>query len=224
MTTAFNTDAFDGEGLACRRGGRLVFAGLNFRLERGRMMILKGPNGSGKSTLLRLAAGLLQAEAGRMHRDSCDVARDPEGHHDDLHFIGHKNAIKATLSVRDNLTFWAGFASLRDPDVGVGTALDTMGLRALAGFPAGELSAGQQRRLALARLFLRPAGLWLLDEPTVGLDQISRNRLADAMKAHLAVGGMIMAATHMDLGVPGEDLNLADFAPRPADDETEFLW
>ncbi len=210
MTTALNTDEFEGKGLACRRGGRLVFERLGFALGPGNLLILKGPNGSGKSSLLRLAAGLLKPEAGILRRAGTDVSQDADSHQMNLHFIGHKNALKATLTVAENIGFWARFAG------GAGRerqAIEAMGLGALADLPAGELSAGQQRRLALSRLFLRPAALWLLDEPTVGLDHASRERLTAAMARHLDAGGMIMAATHVDLGLSGSALELGDFAP-----------
>lgn len=225
MTQVSASDGFEGGSLACRRGGRLVFDQLSFRLAPGEALILTGPNGSGKSSLLRLGAGLLARAGGDLCRNGLDVAADPVHHHADLAFVGHRNALKPTLTVRENLYFWARFNGVDD---GVGKALQPLEMAALAELPAGELSAGQQRRLALSRLFLKPVGLWLLDEPTVGLDQASAQRFARAMADHLARGGMIMAATHTDLGlgdlgVRAQALDLGDFAARfgPADLEAE---
>ncbi|RMF10572.1 MAG: heme ABC exporter ATP-binding protein CcmA [Alphaproteobacteria bacterium] len=214
--TVQTQDGFEARSLACRRAGRLVFEGLDFSLAPGQLLVLTGANGSGKSSLLRLAAGLLSPAGGALLRAGVDLAKDRDSHLADLHFVGHKNALKPTLSAAANLEFWARFLG----DAGnVEQGLDAMGLGGLADLPAGELSAGQQRRLGLARLFLRPATLWLLDEPTVGLDQASRTRLADAMRRHLECGGMILAATHEDLGLSGGVLELERFAPRTALEE-----
>lgn len=202
-----------------------MFDGLSFKLAPGEALILSGPNGSGKSSLLRLAAGLLARAGGELRRNGLDVAADPVDHHADLAFVGHRNAFKPTLSVRDNLRFWARFGG---SDANLEKALQPLEMEALANLPAGELSAGQQRRLALSRLFLKPVGLWLLDEPTVGLDQANGARFARAMADHLARGGMIMTATHTDLGlgklgVETQTLDLGDFAPGfdPAAPDTE---
>lgn len=215
MTEVFIDRNFRGEGLACRRGGRRIFENLAFHLKSGGLLLVMGPNGSGKSTFLRAVAGLLSLERGVLTCDGQAIsARDPD-YHADLVYVGHKNAIKPSLTVRENLDFWARFSGV--PGAGE-AALDVLDLRPLADMRAGELSAGQQRRLALSRLFLRPVPLWLLDEPTVGLDRQNGERFAAAMTDHLAAGGMIMAATHADLGVsdPAIDqavLDLGDFAP-----------
>ena len=179
--------------LTCERGGRTVFRRLSFALGDGQLLQLTGPNGSGKSSLLRLIAGLNAQAAGTLALD---------GGHAELtigqqaHYIAHHEAIKSALSVLENLDFWRGFLGGGD----VAAALDAFDLCRLSAYPAGLLSAGQRRRLALARLALVPRALWLLDEPTVGLDAASVERLAAAMAGHLAQGGIILAATHVPLG------------------------
>jgi heme exporter protein A len=181
------------KNLTCERGGRTVFRDVSFGLSDGQLMQLTGPNGSGKSSLLRLIAGLNEAAAGTMAL---------EGGHADLtigqhaHYIAHQEAVKTALTVHENLAFWLGFmggASVED-------ALAAFDLTRLSSYPAGLLSAGQKRRLALARLILIPRALWLLDEPTVGLDSASLAKLVGVMSAHLEKGGMIIAATHVPLG------------------------
>jgi heme exporter protein A len=180
--------------LRCDRGGRTVFAGIGFALEAGELLQLTGPNGSGKSSLLRLIAGLSEPVEGTLSLT---------GGHAELtigqqaHLVAHQDAVKAALTVRENLAFWQGFLGGGD----VGAALAAFDLKRLADFPAALLSAGQKRRLALARLALVPRVLWLLDEPTAGLDAASQGGLADVMAAHLAKGGMIAAATHVPLGL-----------------------
>jgi heme exporter protein A len=179
--------------LTCERGGRTVFRGLSLSLGSGQLMQLTGPNGSGKSSLLRLLAGLNEAAAGTLALD---------GGHPELslgqqaHYIAHQEAVKAALTVIENLAFWRDFLGGGD----VGEALAAFDLARLASYPAGLLSAGQKRRLALARLVLVPRALWLLDEPTVGLDAASLARLSAVMARQLDRGGMIIAATHVPLG------------------------
>lgn len=156
-------------------------------------MQLTGPNGSGKSSLLRLIAGLNDAASGCLDLDggSADLSIGQQAH-----YIAHQEAVKTALTVRENLLFWRGFLGGGDVDL----ALSAFDLQRFATFQAGLLSAGQKRRLALARLVLVPRVLWLLDEPTVGLDTASLERLVRVMAAHLHVGGMIIAATHVPLG------------------------
>lgn len=181
------------DNLACERGGRQVFAGIKFFIEAGEMLLVTGPNGAGKSSLLRVLAGLNEA--------SGTLAL--EGGHPDLslgqqaHYIAHSDAIKNALSVRENLAFWQGFLGGGD----VEKALAAVNLTRFADFPAALLSSGQRRRLALARLALVPRGIWLLDEPTVGLDDASQKLLQDLMRDHLSAQGLIMAVTHVPLGL-----------------------
>jgi heme exporter protein A len=179
--------------LTCERGGRIVFRDVSLALKPGQLLQLTGPNGSGKSSLLRLIAGLNEAQAGSI---------ELEGGEPDLsigqqsHYIAHQEAVKAALSVEENLAFWRDFLGGGD----VGAALEAFDLTRLSTYPAGLLSAGQKRRLALARLVLVPRVLWLLDEPTVGLDTASLSRLAGVMARQIERGGMIIAATHVPLG------------------------
>ena len=180
--------------LTCERGGRTVFRDVSLSLKAGELLQLTGPNGSGKSSLLRLIAGLNDAAEGTLVLD---------GGHGDLavgqqaHLIAHQEAVKAALSVLENLAFWRDFLGGGD----VEAALAAFDLSRLSAFPAGLLSAGQKRRLALARLVLVPRVLWLLDEPAVGLDAASQEKLAGVMAAHLGRGGIIIAATHVPLGL-----------------------
>lgn len=200
------TDLFEGVGLTCERGGREVFRDLSFKLPRGRLLLVQGPNGSGKSSLLRLCAGLIPPAGGRLLRGGEPVSDDPDSHRAGLHYVGHLAALKPPLTLRRNLEHWAALYGVTAPRGVVVAALDRLRLAALADLPARILSAGQQRRAALARLLIRPAPLWLLDEPTVGLDARSAADLARLMAEHLAAGGQIMAATHQDLGIADHDL------------------
>jgi heme exporter protein A len=173
--------------LACARGPAQVLAGLSFAVASGEALILRGPNGAGKTTLLRTLAGLTPPLAGRI-----DCA--PET----IAYAGHADGLKAQLTVRENLTFWArAFAA-----AGTSAALDVFDLHGLADRRAGEMSAGQKRRLSLARLLVTGRPLWCLDEPTVSLDAENVVRFASAVETHLASGGAALVATHIDLGLP----------------------
>jgi heme exporter protein A len=185
------------ENLACRRGERVVFAGLSFKVEPGAAVLLTGENGAGKSTLLRLLAGLLAPAEGRLLWQGVDAFADRAAHAGRLRYLSHADALKPALTARENLGF---FARLWGGEVGA--ALDQLGLAPLAELPARVLSSGQKRRLALARLALAPAPLWLLDEPTVGLDAASVERLGGLLARHRAQGGMVLAATHLPLPLP----------------------
>ena len=179
--------------LTCERGGRIVFRDVSLSLKPGQLMQLTGPNGSGKSSLLRLIAGLNEAQAGTV---------ELTGGSEDLnlgqqaHYVAHQEPVKSALTVAENLSFWRDFLGGGDVD----EALGAFDLSRLASYPAGLLSAGQKRRLALARIVLVPRVLWLLDEPTVGLDTASLERLVKVMARQLEAGGMIIAATHVPLG------------------------
>ena len=203
---------FSGSQLQCIRGERIVFSGLDFTLDSGQALVLQGPNGSGKSSLLRLMAGLLRPEAGSLVWDSEKTHEDPDAHGARQHYIGHGNAIKPALSVSENLSFWAGLRESQE-GFGVETALDRFEIAHLANLPARFLSAGQCRRLALARLLAAPAPLWLLDEPANALDARSTEILADVIGEHRARGGMVVLATHAR-DVPGDmqSLELSAFA------------
>jgi heme exporter protein A len=186
--------------IACVRGGRQVFRNLSFSLGPGVPLMVTGPNGAGKSSLLRLVAGLVHPAQGRLALDG----GDPEltvG--EQAHYLGHQDALKPSLSVRENLAFWADFLGGTGAKVKIDAALAAVGLAELAFLPALYLSAGQRRRLSLARLIAVPRPLWLLDEPTSALDAAAQGMLADLMRAHLAGGGLLLAATHGPLGLEG---------------------
>ena len=204
---------FEGRGLACRRGDRLVFQGLDFELAAGGALVLTGPNGSGKSSLLRLMAGLTPPLLGALSWDGTAVGEDPAAHRARLHLVGHQDALKPVLTVAETLAF---SAALRETSADrVPPALQRFHLAELADLPCRVLSAGQRRRLALARLLASPAPLWLLDEPSTGLDEASMLDLLAAIAEHRADGGLVAIATHLPLPLPAaRTLSLADFAPR----------
>lgn len=211
----FETATFSGENLACRRGGRTVFAGLGFSVPAGGALVLRGPNGSGKTTLLRLMAGLARPTAGRLLW-SGEPLEESETHGRHLRFIGHLDAIKPAFTVRENLSFWTAFWDRGDGS-GIARAMEAFGLAALADFPARLLSAGQRHRLALARLVASPTPLWLLDEPANALDDRSLAALTGTIAEHRARGGMVVLASHgSDLVSGAVTLGLEKFAPRDA--------
>ncbi len=183
------------QNLACTRGGRHVFDGVNFSLGSGQLMQLVGPNGAGKSSLLRLIGGLAESDDGKIHIEDDTPSELSVGQR--THLIGHQDALKPALTVQENLAFWGDYLGGGDVD----KALRAFALQPLANYPAQYLSAGQKRRLSLSRLALIPRVLWLLDEPTVGLDTGSIERLRDLIVQHLAAGGMAIAATHVPLPV-----------------------
>ncbi len=210
-STSPSPAAFSGTDIRCVRGERVVFAGLDFAVAAGGALLLSGPNGSGKSSLLRVMAGLLPAASGVLRRDDVDIEDDPAGHRTSLHYVGHLDAVKPVLSVTENLTFWAGMRSpSRDAASRVEAALDTFGLAALGDMPARLLSAGQHRRLSLARLLASAAPLWLLDEPTVALDTASVETMVGCIADHRAEGGMVVLSTHIDLGIDAAATLLLD--------------
>jgi heme exporter protein A len=191
--------------LACERNGRVIFSDLSFELRDGEAAMLRGPNGSGKTSLLRLIAGLLPAAAGTvvLTGNGGPMAQR-------THFIGHQDAIKAVLTVAENLEFWAAILGDARASVDIGKALSAFALEALRHEPAAILSAGQRRRLALSRLFLVPRPLWLLDEPSTALDRQSLTVLRGHMDLHLAEGGLILMASHDDaLGPVNATISLA---------------
>jgi len=194
-----------GTDLTCRRGGRDVFAGLNFSVDGGEALMVSGRNGAGKSSLLRMVAGLV----GIAHGSLGLAGGDPDltiG--EQAHYLGHQDALKPSLSVAENLEFWTGFLG---PAISSRAgALAAVGLDAIADLPAGYLSAGQRRRLSLARMLAVKRPIWLLDEPASTLDAAGQRRLRDFMRAHLADGGLIVAATHASLGIDGAQELLLD--------------
>jgi len=196
------TRALSVENLAVGRGGRTLAADLSFTVASCEALLVTGPNGAGKSTLLRVMAGLLKPMAGSIafRGDGVDPD-DPVGVH--AHYIGHADALKSAMTARENLAFWAaalgGGGGADDPDA----ALARVGLPHVADLPVAWLSAGQRRRVSLARLFVALRPVWILDEPATALDAASQGRLATAMAEHRARGGLIVAATHAPLGLTG---------------------
>jgi heme exporter protein A len=221
-TQAFpNIGDFTGNGLACRRGERLIFRGLDFVLPPGGALVLIGPNGSGKSSLLRLMAGLTPRAAGIIAWNGTDIREDPAAHRNRLHFIGHSDALKPVLSAGESLAFWA---RMRASDAAIEPALARFGLSHAAGLPCRYLSAGQKRRLALARLVAAPAALWLLDEPLTSLDSDAAAQLLAAIGEHRAQGSRIVLSTHtpIELG-DATRLSLVDFRPSASEASAELL-
>jgi heme exporter protein B len=197
-----------GTALACRRSGLTIFREVNFTVKTGEALVLSGPNGSGKTTLLRVIAGLLQPSEGTV---SFEGAGPDAVLGEEAHYLAHFDPLKPSLTVAENLTFWTEFLG------GVGAvneALAAVRLERLARLPAGYLSAGQRRRLSLARLLVVRRPIWLLDEPTAALDAAGQVILADMMRQHLASGGLIIAATHGPLGLDGaKTLEMGDHPP-----------
>ncbi|MBK1636195.1 heme ABC exporter ATP-binding protein CcmA [Rhodovulum adriaticum] len=196
------------ENLACARGGVPVLEGVSFTLKAGQALLLRGPNGIGKTTLLRTLAGLQPALEGR-------VSVPPET----MAYAAHADGLKATLTVTENLAFWARIFGQR----GLGSALEDFNLTDLAHRQAQNLSAGQKRRLGLARLLVTGRPIWVLDEPTVSLDVASVALFGQAVKRHLQGGGAALIATHIDLGFQAEELDVTPFkaVPRQMDDFDE---
>lgn len=187
--------------LECRRGGRPVFSGIDFLLPAGECLAVTGPNGAGKSSLLRQIAGLLPVAAGRLSFDGASERTIAE----QAHYLGHLDALKTQLSVAENLKFWIDYLGGTGE---AGAALKRAGLAQLADLPAAFLSAGQRRRLSLARLVAIGRPLWLLDEPASSLDEPAQQMLAALMRDHLAAGGLIVAATHVPLPVAARELRM----------------
>lgn len=189
------------EDLTVTRGGVPVLEGVGFEVSSGTALVLRGPNGSGKTSLLRTLAGLQPAGTGLVDPGSEAMA-----------YAAHADGLKATLTVAENLVFWAAvFGS--DQTEG---AVQTFGLSALLTRPAGRLSAGQKRRLGLARLMLTGRPVWLLDEPTVSLDSDGVAALQKALRVHLGGGGTALLATHIDLGIEAPVLEVSSFKAKPA--------
>ncbi len=205
---------FSGEKLTCIRGERGVFADLSFRVADGGALLLTGPNGSGKSSLLRLMAGLMRPAAGALFWEGRAIREDYEAHRTRLAYVGHLDAIKSSLTVAENVGFWT---SLLGTEEGNGSArheqaLSVFRLEHLAELPAHMLSAGQRRRLGLSRILCVPVKLWLLDEPSVSLDERAVGDLAAAVARHRATGGMAVVSSHTLLELPdAERLDLSSY-------------
>jgi heme exporter protein A len=182
--------------LACHRGGRDVFAGLSFAVASGEALTVTGRNGAGKSSLLRTIVGLVRLARGKLSLEGGDPELTIA---EQAHYLGHLDALKPSLTVAENLRFWAGFLGAQAVDIH--PALAAVGLDELADLPAAYLSAGQRRRLSIARLLAVKRPIWLLDEPTSTLDAAAQDRLTGSMQAHLTEGGLILAATHGAIGL-----------------------
>ncbi|OBZ94456.1 cytochrome C biogenesis protein [Pararhizobium polonicum] len=200
------------EGLSAKRGEDLIFHGISVVLDAGEALVVTGPNGSGKSTLLRVLAGLLVAESGsvRVEGASPDI-----GHPRELcHYLGHRNAMKRELTVMENLSFWKSFMgdSAGGSGIDVEAATEALGLGGISHLPFGYLSAGQQRRMAMAKLLVAHRPVWILDEPTAALDASADRLFAGLVERHLGAGGIVVAATHQPLGVDARELRMTGFA------------
>jgi heme exporter protein A len=221
--TGFSGTRFSGTGIACVRGERLVFAGLSFRVERGGALVLAGPNGSGKSSLLRIMAALTRPDAGALMWDGVEIRGHPDTHRARVHYVGHADAVKPALSVMENVQFWAVLLSgggsggkARAEERALG-AIAALGIGHLAEVPGRYLSAGQRRRVSLARIVAAPAPLWLLDEPRTALDADAVRRLDAIIAAHRDAGGMVVMSLHA--GERPEGAALLDLAAFPAPEE-----
>jgi heme exporter protein A len=194
-----------GRDVRCVRGGREVFSGLDFAASAGEALAVTGPNGSGKTSLLRLIAGLLTVASGSIGLEGGeDELTLPE----QAHYLGHRDALKPALSVSENLSFWRDFLGGEVFDSK--ESLVAVGLDHAAQLPAAYLSAGQRRRLSIARLLTVRRPIWLLDEPTNALDAAGQSLFAGLMREHLARGGLIVAATHAPLGVQAKELRIGE--------------
>jgi heme exporter protein A len=183
------------QALTCQRGGRAVFHGLDFSVASGEALLVTGRNGAGKSSLLRMIAGLLRIAGGTLSLAGGDAERSLG---EQAHYLGHSDALKPALTVAENLSFWIAWLGGEGKSA---DALAAVGLETLAELPAAYLSAGQKRRLSIARLIAVERPLWLLDEPTSALDIAAQAMLLDLMRAQLKRGGIVVAATHLPLGL-----------------------
>jgi len=196
--------------LSASRGDRLIFSGLSFELGSSEALLVTGANGAGKSTLLKTIAGRLQPSGGSLTLEG--AGEGPV--HEHCHYLSHANALKPALSVAENLDFWRGFLG---GDGNAAAALEEVGLPGIDDIPAGYLSAGQKRRVAIARLLVAHRPVWLADEPTAALDAASEKMFARLANTHLASGGMVIAATHQKLAINGaRKLEMQAALPEPA--------
>jgi heme exporter protein A len=192
-----------GRGVRCVRGGREVFSGLDFVISSGEALAVTGANGSGKTSLLRMIGGLLALAGGSIDLDGGEGELTLA---EQAHYLGHRDALKPALSVLENLSFWRNF--LGGEVLDAGQSLKLAGIEHAAHLPAAYLSAGQRRRLSIARLIAVRRPIWLLDEPTSALDAAGQALFTDVMRDHLTRGGLVIAATHAPLGVEARELRM----------------
>ncbi|MBR0796536.1 heme ABC exporter ATP-binding protein CcmA [Bradyrhizobium jicamae] len=192
-----------GRNLKCVRGGREVFSGLEFSASSGEALAVTGPNGAGKTSLLRVVAGLLVPADGAVALEGGEAELSLS---EQAHYLGHRDALKPALSVLENLSFWREFLGGRPEDAG--QCLASVALDHAAHLPAAYLSAGQRRRLSIARLLSVRRPVWLLDEPTSALDAAGQDLFVRLMRDHLGGGGIIVAATHLPLGIETRNLRM----------------
>ena len=205
------------ENLSARRGESLLFQGLSFVVEENHALVVSGPNGSGKSTLLRVVAGLLAADTGQVRITGTTAAIVRAG--EVCHYLGHRNAMKRELSVSENLAFWQSYMGKLEDRAGISVeeAAEKVGLAGITHLPFGYLSAGQQRRMAIAKLLVTWRPVWLLDEPTAALDVSADDMFAGLVNAHLNSGGIVIAATHQPLGITDfSELKMTGFVEEEA--------
>ena len=215
---------FQGRDLTCIRGQRLVFDRLDFSVETGDLLLLRGPNGAGKSSLLRLMAALLRPAAGALTWDGKSIWSQRDEHQVRITYVGHLDGVKAPLTGCENVAFWAVLAGHgnRDADARARLALDRLGIEHLADVPARLMSAGQKRRVNLARLAAVPSPIWLLDEPATSLDDAGAAALSNMIGDHLDSGGMAIAATHQSLlAGRAQELQIGEHANANLDEETD---
>lgn len=192
--------------LACSRGDHRLFSGLSFALQPGQIMQIQGANGSGKTSLLRTLCGFIQPDEGKISWDGCDVRELDEAYYGQMMYLGHLNAIKDELSALENLRISSGLSGAELNESGAIAALRRMGLKGRERLPAKVLSQGQRRRVALARLLVSEARLWILDEPLTALDVNAVGLMQELLAEHLAKSGMVIFTTHQPLEVAGMEM------------------
>ena len=204
---------FSGDAVKCLRGGREIFSDLDFNVASGELLTLTGPNGSGKTSLLRLMAGIGFPHAGKISWNGQNILNEPQNHSARIRYVGHQDAVKPILTVNENLSFWYQYWKVHDQKRTIEETLDVFDLTKLADVPGRLLSAGQRKKVSLARLVLGSAPIWLLDEPTSSLDDKSTKTLFDVVANHVAGNGLVVIATHQTLPLLGNsEVNLGTYA------------
>ena len=203
--------SFAGNAITCIRSDRIIFQRLSFSVKDGEVLYLKGPNGCGKSSLLRIMAGLLKPTEGVLYWNDENISKSIDSYLGEFQYVGHQNAVKGALSVKENLEFWAKIYNLKYSNIAIDDALQAFRLDGLADLPARFLSAGQKRRLNLCRLSATNSRIWLLDEPSTSLDDAGSLHLKELITSHLDRGNMVIMATHESNLENDNTLNLADF-------------